>query len=87
LSDDPIVQEVNEAQSRLGAALVPGAYMVDAYPFLRYVPGYLSELRKQHHMELALFKSQLDSVREQLVRTTYLTFNIYSGVSRLRTRR
>ncbi|KAJ6588699.1 cytochrome P450 [Mycena capillaripes] len=64
--DDPIIREVNGSQSRLGAALVPGAYMVDAYPFLRYVPGYLSELRRQHQMELALFTSQLDNVREQL---------------------
>jgi hypothetical protein len=44
--------------------------MVDAFPFLRYVPGYLSELRRQHQMELALFKSQLDNVREQMVRMT-----------------
>ncbi|KAJ7336344.1 cytochrome P450 [Mycena albidolilacea] len=65
-SDDPIVEEVGSAQARLGAALVPGAYMVDAFPFLRYVPGYLSELRRQHQMELALFKSQLDDVREQM---------------------
>ncbi|KAJ7484706.1 cytochrome P450 [Mycena latifolia] len=66
LSSDPIVQEVNGAQARLGAALVPGAYMVDAYPFLQYVPGYLSELRKQHQMELELFSSQLEDVRSQL---------------------
>ncbi|KAJ7627632.1 cytochrome P450 [Mycena polygramma] len=66
LSDDPIVREVNASQARLGAALVPGAYVVDAFPFLRYVPGYLSELRRQHQMELTLFMSQLDNVREQL---------------------
>ncbi|KAJ7660077.1 cytochrome P450 [Mycena rosella] len=66
-SNDPVVQEVNGSQTRLGAALVPGAYMVDAYPFLQYVPGYLSELQKQHQMELALFKSQLEDVRAQLV--------------------
>ncbi|KAJ7076089.1 cytochrome P450 [Mycena belliarum] len=66
LSNDPIVKEVNGAQARLGAVLVPGAYMVDAYPFLQYVPGYLSELRKQHEIELALFKSQLEVVRAQL---------------------
>ncbi|KAJ7145385.1 cytochrome P450 [Mycena crocata] len=64
--DDPIVQEVNGAQTRLGAALVPGAYMVDAFPFLQYVPGYLTELRRQHQMELALFKSQFENVRAQL---------------------
>ncbi|KAJ7130774.1 cytochrome P450 [Mycena crocata] len=67
-SNDPIVREVNASQARLGAALVPGTYMVDAYPWLRYVPGDLSELRRQHQIELTctLFKSQLESVRAQL---------------------
>ncbi|KAJ7151109.1 cytochrome P450 [Mycena filopes] len=67
VSNDPIVDEVNGSQARLGAALLPGAYSVDAYPFLRFVPGYLTELRKQHQMELALFKSQLESVRARLI--------------------
>ncbi|KAJ7136063.1 cytochrome P450 [Mycena epipterygia] len=67
LSNDPIVQEISAAQARLGAVLVPGAYSVDAYPFLQYVPGYLSELRKQHLMELALFSSYLERVRAQMV--------------------
>ncbi|KAJ7267773.1 cytochrome P450 [Mycena rebaudengoi] len=66
LSNDPIVQEVNASQARLGAALVPGAYLVEAYPFLRYMPGYLSELRRQHQIELTLFKTQIDSVRAQM---------------------
>ncbi|KAJ6631172.1 cytochrome P450 [Mycena sp. CBHHK59/15] len=63
---DPIVQEVVGCQTRLGKALVPGAYSVDAFPFLQYIPGYLSELREQHRMELALFKSQLEGVRSDL---------------------
>nr|GAT43916.1 cytochrome P450 [Mycena chlorophos] len=65
-SDDPIIQEVSAAQGRLGAALIPGAYMVDEWPALRYVPGYLAELRRQHQMELALFRSQLDVVRDAM---------------------
>ncbi|KAF7289950.1 Cytochrome P450 [Mycena indigotica] len=65
-SDDPIIQEVSAAQSRLGAALLPGAYLVDEWPMLRYVPGYLSELRRQHQLELKLFTSQLDTVRNRM---------------------
>ncbi|KAF7323775.1 Cytochrome P450 [Mycena kentingensis (nom. inval.)] len=65
-SDDPIVREVSGAQARLGAALIPGAYRVDAWPLLRYVPGYLSELRRHHDMELTLFRSQLDGVRDAM---------------------
>jgi hypothetical protein len=65
--DDPIVQEIKAAQARLGAALIPGAWAVDAFPLLRYVPGYFALLRNQHQTELALFKSQLEEVRTQMV--------------------
>jgi hypothetical protein len=74
------VQEVNASQARLGAALVPGAYLVEAYPFLRYMPGYLSELRRQHQIELTLSKTQIDSVRAQMVRGTSSSY-MYSNES------
>ncbi|KAJ7637096.1 cytochrome P450 [Roridomyces roridus] len=65
-SNERLVHDISGSQARLGAALIPGAYLVDAYTFLRYVPGYLSNLRAQHQMELTLFKSQLDAVRRRL---------------------
>lgn len=34
--DDPIVQAVNRCLTRLGFAMRPGIWRVDAYPFLRY---------------------------------------------------
>lgn len=61
------VVAVNRCLTRLGRTLRPGAYLVDTYPILKYVPGYLSELRKWHQEELALFQGQLDLVREQMV--------------------
>ncbi|KAK7019021.1 cytochrome P450 [Favolaschia claudopus] len=66
-SNDPIVREVNDSQANLGAALVPGAWMVDSFPILRLIPNYLLELRRQHQMELNLFKSQLQHVRDQMI--------------------
>ncbi|KAK7046704.1 cytochrome P450, partial [Favolaschia claudopus] len=66
-SNDPIVREVNDSQTNLGAALVPGAWMVDSFPILRLIPNYLLELRRQHQLELNLFKSQLEHVREQMI--------------------
>lgn len=65
---DPEVQEVNKCLFRLGRAMTPGFYLVDAYPFLRFVPGFLSEPKRFHQEELALFRSQLDSVRERMRR-------------------
>ncbi|KAF5370353.1 hypothetical protein D9758_006931 [Tetrapyrgos nigripes] len=63
---DPEVQKVNICLSRLGAAIRPGTYLVDSFPLLRYVPGYLSELKAFHREELQLFRSQLDAVRVKM---------------------
>jgi len=65
---DPDVQRIQRCLSNLGVAVRPGTYAVDSYPWLRYVPGYLSELKEQHKFELDLFKEQFDRVRAQVVR-------------------
>ncbi|KAG6883651.1 hypothetical protein C0993_004902 [Termitomyces sp. T159_Od127] len=64
--DDPDVRAVNRCLVRLGVNLRPGLWKVDIYPFLRYIPGYLDELREGHREELALFKKYLSIVREQM---------------------
>ena len=64
---DPEVQEVNKCLGRLGKAVQPGYYMVDYYPWLRFLPGYTTTLKQYHKEELALFRSQLDDVRAQMV--------------------
>ncbi|KAG1840953.1 cytochrome P450 [Suillus tomentosus] len=63
---DPEVVAVNKVLARFGRAIQPGAYLVDAYPILRFVPGYLSQLKAWHKEELALFNGQLDAVRRQM---------------------
>jgi hypothetical protein len=40
---------------------------VDTYPILRYVPGYLNEMRAWHAEELALFQGQAENVRTKMV--------------------
>ncbi|PAV20692.1 cytochrome P450 [Pyrrhoderma noxium] len=65
---DPEVQEVNKCLGRLGKAVQPGYYMVDYYPWLRFLPGYTTTLKQYHKEELALFRSQLDGVRAQMQR-------------------
>ena len=64
---DPEVQAVNICLARLGKALRPGAYMVDSYPILRYVPGYFKTLKQYHQEELALFRKQAEEVRQNMV--------------------
>ena len=66
---DPEVIAVNRCLKRFGQAVLPGAYLVDTYPVLQYVPGYLTQLKEWHQEELALFEGQLDTVRKQVVTT------------------
>ncbi|PPQ95023.1 hypothetical protein CVT25_000486 [Psilocybe cyanescens] len=66
--EDPDIQAVNRCLTRLGNNLRPGMWKVDAYPILRYIPGYLKELQDGHAEELKLFKSQLNEVKMKVVR-------------------
>ncbi|KAG2131618.1 cytochrome P450 [Suillus bovinus] len=63
---DPEIVSLNKTIARFGAAIKPGAYLVDTYPILRFVPGYLSQLKAWHQEEFALFNGQLDAVRRQM---------------------
>ncbi|KAG1849245.1 cytochrome P450 [Suillus subluteus] len=63
---DPEIVAVHKSLARFGQAVKPGAYLVDTYPILRFVPGYLSQLKAWHQEELALFNGQLDVVRRQM---------------------
>ncbi|KAG2024042.1 cytochrome P450 [Coprinopsis cinerea AmutBmut pab1-1] len=65
---DPDVIAVNRCLTRLGNTLRPGVWRVDVYPFLRYVPGYLKELKDGHAEELSLFKRQLNVVKQAMDR-------------------
>ncbi|KAG1724531.1 cytochrome P450 [Suillus lakei] len=63
---DPEVVAVRKALEHFGRALTPGAYLVDTYPILRFVPGYLSQLKMRREEDRALFNGQLDVVRRQM---------------------
>ncbi|KAI0647953.1 cytochrome P450 [Trametes meyenii] len=65
---DPEVKQINRGIARLGIATRPGAYLVDAYPFFKYIPGFASELKRFHGEELALFRGQLQGVRTRLAK-------------------
>ena len=39
--DDPYIGLVGEAMAQFSEAFRPGAYLVDALPFLRYVPSWV----------------------------------------------
>ena len=59
--DDPVQPR------RLGAALRPGAHIIDTYPFLQYIPGFTTQLRQGHQEELELFRGEVAKVKAKLV--------------------
>ncbi|KAJ8588373.1 cytochrome P450 [Rhizopogon salebrosus TDB-379] len=63
---DPEVVAVIATIARFGRVAQPGAYLVDTFPILRFVPGYLNQLKEWHKEELQLFGAQLDIVRRQI---------------------
>ncbi|KAK0201132.1 cytochrome P450 [Desarmillaria ectypa] len=66
--EDPEVQSVNRCLTRLGLTMRTGAWKVDILPLLKFVPGYLKQLKDGHAEELGLFKSLLQEVRDQIAR-------------------
>jgi hypothetical protein len=62
------VIQVNKGSRRLGMTMLPGAWLVDSYPILRYVPGYLNQLKQWHKEELQLYRGQIDVVKNEMVR-------------------
>jgi len=64
---DPEVQAVNKYIRRIAVTLRPGAYLVDTYPILKYIPGYLSHLRRYQKEEYNLYSEQLGVVRKRLM--------------------
>ena len=79
---DPEVVSINRCFGRVMRAVRPGAYLVDAYPILKYVPYYLNTLRQWHQEELTLFQSYVDVVRQQIVRHFILASNQYKHIDR-----
>ncbi|KAG1820042.1 cytochrome P450 [Suillus variegatus] len=63
---DPAVVDMNRFSARLGQAVKPGAYLVDTYPILRFVPGYLRQLKAWNREEMVFYNEQLDAVRRQM---------------------
>lgn len=52
-------------------SMSPGAYLVDSFPWLKYVPWYGRELRQGYIEDYNLFYRQLDAVKRQMVRFSY----------------
>ncbi|KAK9898731.1 cytochrome P450 [Cystobasidium minutum MCA 4210] len=79
---DPDIQKVILGAERLGAVLRPGAWKIDSFPWLKYVPGYLKVPQEWGADELALFRGALEEARRNAANgnatecfATYMTQN------------
>ncbi|KAF9222630.1 cytochrome P450 [Gyrodon lividus] len=63
---DPDILEVRKSLDRFRIALQPGSYLVDIFPFLKYLPWYGRELRKGLLEDCSLFRRQLDAVKRDM---------------------
>jgi cytochrome P450 len=63
---DPEVVRIHKVVEHFHATILPGAYLVDRIPFLRYLPGYRKQLDDWHHEELELFRHQLGRVKSEV---------------------
>ncbi|KAG1768299.1 cytochrome P450 [Suillus occidentalis] len=63
---DPEVVRIHKVVEHFHATILPGAYLVDRVPLLRYLPGYGKQLREWHHEELELFRHQLRRVKSEV---------------------
>ncbi|KAG6381787.1 cytochrome P450 [Boletus reticuloceps] len=65
-NDDPEMVRIRQVLANFETALRPEAYLVDRIPWLKYVPGYGRQLKEFHRYELALFRDQLNRVRDDM---------------------
>lgn len=69
---DPEVRTINRMISFFVKALLPGRYLVETFPILRYIPGYLSKEKQYGVEEEQFFASQVDIVRKKMVSGQYI---------------
>ncbi|KAH7922020.1 cytochrome P450 [Leucogyrophana mollusca] len=69
VNDQEVVRIQNVARN-LQAAILPGAYLVERIPLLRYFPGYTKDLDRWHNEEVQLYREQVDRVKSDVATNT-----------------
>jgi hypothetical protein len=64
---DPEIIQIRQMIRVLRTVEIPGAYMVDAIPWLRYLPWYAQGLKQQFEKTKQLFTNHLNRVKQQMV--------------------
>ncbi|EGN94235.1 hypothetical protein SERLA73DRAFT_163227 [Serpula lacrymans var. lacrymans S7.3] len=57
---DPDMISIMEAVGRFQIVMRPGSFLVDRFPFLKYVPGYGRDLERRYKEDLKLYSGHMD---------------------------
>jgi hypothetical protein len=77
-SDDPYISLSEEALKRLDEASMPGTFLVDFLPILKYVPswfpgaGFQKKAARSREVNRSMIEKPFRYVKEQLVRVFFL---------------
>ncbi|KAK1236879.1 hypothetical protein MKX08_007827 [Trichoderma sp. CBMAI-0020] len=70
--DEPIVGDILEVVHTLERVISPGAYLVDTFPILMWLPKWLAPFKREgdclHQRELSLFRKNIDDVRAEIAK-------------------
>ena len=81
-SNDPYIRVAEEAMKGVSEAGIPGAFLVDSFPVLKYIPSWFPgagfQKKATHGRELtkALSENPFRYVKEQLVGDYFFLFEI-----------
>lgn len=70
--DDPLVERVNALTHRVVRAALPGAYLVEVFPIMKYLPSWMAKWKREglewFMKDSRLFEGFLADVEERMVR-------------------
>ncbi|THU98256.1 cytochrome P450 [Dendrothele bispora CBS 962.96] len=70
-ANDPAIQRINEFVLRITQATFPGTYLVEYFPWLKYLPAFISKWKSDAQMwyrrDTELFRSLYDGVRDRMI--------------------
>ena len=87
-SNDPYIKVAEEALKGLHEASIPGAFLVDLFPMLKFVPSWFPgagfQIKAAHCREVnkAMIENPFRYVKEQLVGNYYFFREISSLIER-----
>jgi hypothetical protein len=64
---DPDVLGIRQFVRVLRTVVIPGTYMVDTIPWLRYFPWYGQGLKQEFEKSKQLYTNKLNRVKQQMV--------------------